>query len=285
MATKEGPPRVLATRGAGADARPSYRRCEDEPIRTPGAIQSYGALIGVKYSSYGNLEVRIASENTRKLLGYGPEQLFELPSFLDVLKSDAREEMVARINYALSNAAEVQDETRLDIFQMVITFPYEPDTRLWCAIHLAPNQDGLIVCEFEAYSDAFYLKDAGINKLAPETPVRMAGFETSLSDFEKSTTSASRPLPAIEVARQRQNKEFSALDIFNASSQAQKQITASANVQEVMDVSVGIVAELTGFHRVMFYTFDNLLNGCVEAEMLNPNACQDVFRGKLETIY
>lgn len=281
MSTKEGPPRVLA--GNGTDVRPSYRRCEDEPIRTPGAIQSYGALVGVKYSPHGNLEVRIASENTRKLLGYGPEQLFALTSFLDVLKAEVREEMVARINYALNNVAAVHEETRLDIFQMIITFPYEPDTRLWCAIHLAPNQDNLIICEFEAYSDAFYLKDAGINKLAPETPIKMAGFETSPSDFEKSTTSASRPLPAIEVARQRQNKEFSALDIFNASSQAQKQITACRNVQEVRDVSVGIIAELTGFHRVMFYTFDNHLNGCVDSELLNPNASQDVFRGKLDS--
>jgi len=85
--------------GAVADKnRAVYRRCEDEPIHTPGAIQSFGALIGLKYSDNGSLEVRVASENCRKVLGYGPEQLFALSSFLDVLKHDDRDEMVARIN-------------------------------------------------------------------------------------------------------------------------------------------------------------------------------------------
>lgn len=78
-------------------------RCEDEPIHTPGAIQSFGALLGLKYSQDGRLEVRIASENSRKIIGYGPEQLFALTSFLDVLKQDVRDEMVARIEHILSD--------------------------------------------------------------------------------------------------------------------------------------------------------------------------------------
>lgn len=86
------------TGATGDKARTAYRRCEDEPIHIPGAVQSFGALIGLKYAEDGSLEVRVASENSRRVLGYGPEQLFALASFLDVLKPDDRDEIVCRIN-------------------------------------------------------------------------------------------------------------------------------------------------------------------------------------------
>lgn len=93
FAPKSGPPQVLLHNGKGNS---SYRVCEDEPIHIPGAIQNFGALLGMKYNE-GSLEVRIASENTRKVLGYGPEQLFALPSFLDVLKDNVRDELVGTL--------------------------------------------------------------------------------------------------------------------------------------------------------------------------------------------
>jgi light-regulated signal transduction histidine kinase (bacteriophytochrome) len=270
-------PGASADKGRGS---PVYRRCEDEPIHTPGAIQSFGALLGLNYTDSGNLEVRIASENSRKVLGYGPEQLFKLHSFLDILGKDVRQEMVAHVRNALDNGSAMQEETRLDVFQMIISFPYEPDLHLWCAIHPAPTQQGLIICEFEAYSDAFYLKDVGVTKAPPVRPIGLMDFDVSPEEFKKSITSASKPLPVIEMAHQKQNKHFSSLDLFNAMSQAQQQISAATTLQTLLEVVVGIISELTGFHRVMFYRFDSQKNGCVEAELVNPQACTDIFRGK-----
>jgi hypothetical protein len=276
---KSGPPQVLLENNSKGKFK--FQRCDEEPIRIPGAVQNFGALLGMKYTEDGtNLEVRIASENTRKILGYGPEQLFALPSFLDVLKDDVRAEMVARIEQAFKHAAEHNSETRLEIFQIVLTFPYEPETHLWCAIHIAPNPDKMVVCEFEEYVDAFYLKDLRAARNVPDIPVRSMG-ETAPEDLKKSTTSASKPLPVLEIARQRKHKEFSSLDLFNALAQAQKQITNCNDVQAVLEVVVGIISELTGFHRVMFYRFDPQKNGCVDAELLNPQASTDVFLGRL----
>lgn len=274
---KSGPPQLLLDKND--KGKSSFKRCEEEPIHIPGAVQNFGALLGLKYSEEGNLEVRIASENTRRILGYGPEQLFALPSFLDALKDEVREEMIARINQALKYADEHQRETRLDIFQITLTFPYEPETRLWCAIHIAPKPDKMIVCEFEEYVDAFYLKDVRAARILPDMPVRSTGVESAPEELKLSTTSASKPLPVLEIARQRKHKEFSSLDLFNALAQAQKQITTCSDVQGVLDVVVGIISELTGFHRVMFYRFDSQKNGCVDAELLNPQASTDVFRG------
>ncbi|KAL2061138.1 hypothetical protein VTL71DRAFT_7411 [Oculimacula yallundae] len=280
ISSGSGPPGVL--QGIDPDMEqyrnlPGYRRCEDEPIHTPGATQSFGALIALKYNDLGDLQVRIASENTRKILGCGPEQLFALTSFLDVLKDEVRDEMVARVNHTLQSGGTAQTETRLDVFKIILTFPYEPEIRLWCAIHLAPRPDGLVICEFEEYLDAFFLKDIRATKSLPESPI--SSMDVSPEELKKSTTCKSKPLPVIDVAKQRKIKEFSALDLFNALSQAQMQIASCSTVKSVQEVVVGIVAELTGFHRVMFYQFDAQKNGCVEAELLNPKASTDVWLG------
>ncbi|KAG4444154.1 hypothetical protein IFR05_000383 [Cadophora sp. M221] len=277
--TKSGPPAVFqsADPNMGYRSVDGYRRCEDEPIHMPGAIQSFGALVALKYNDLGDLQVRIASENTRKILGCGPEQLFALNSFLDVLKDEIRDEMVARVNHTLNAGVEAQEETRLDVFKIILTFPYEPEIRLWCAIHLAPTPEGLVICEFEEYMDAFFLKDIRATKTLPESPI--STMEVSPEELKKSTTVHSKPLPVIDVARQRKNKEFSSLDLFNALSQAQKQINNCPTVHRLQEVVVGIIAELTGFHRVMFYRFDSQKNGYIDAELLNPKASTDVWLG------
>ncbi|KUJ09902.1 uncharacterized protein LY89DRAFT_760652 [Mollisia scopiformis] len=281
FAPRSGPPQVLLDNNK---EKASYRVCEDEPIHIPGAIQNFGALLGMKYNNEGKLEVRIASENTRKIIGYGPEQLFALGSFLDVLKDDVRDEMVARIEQALTYADANKKETRLDVFQISLTFPYEPETRLWCALHVAPQPEKMVVCEFEEYVDAFYLKDLRAAKNLPDLPVQSLG-ATSAEDLKTSTTSASKPLPVLQIARQRKHKEFSSLDLFNALAQAQKQITDCNTVLAVEEVVVGVISELTGFHRVMLYRFDSQKNGCVDAELLNPQASTDIFRGKSKKLY
>jgi hypothetical protein len=203
-----------------------------------------------------------------------------LPSFLEILKHDVRDEMVARTKHALSNPDEIKQETRLDVFQIVLTFPYEPDLRLWCALHPAPNSNGLVICEFEEYSDAFFRKEVGADKILPVKPIGFMDFDVSPEEFRKSTTRASKPLGVLEIAQQVNNKEFSSLDLFNALTQAQQQISASTSLQPLLEILVGIISELTGFHRVMAYRFDAQKNGCVDAEHLNPQACTDMFRGR-----
>ncbi|KAF4627794.1 hypothetical protein G7Y89_g10359 [Cudoniella acicularis] len=223
-----GGPTKVFTGGIADKERPPRRRCEDEPIHIPGTIQSFDSLLGLKYNDRGDLQVRIASENTHKILGYGPE-------------------------------------TRLDIFQMTLTFPFEPEIRLWCAIHLAPSPENLAICKFEEFSDTFFLKDIRAAKSLPISPAPMMGFEVLPEDLEKSTTGASKPLPVLQIACQRQNKEFSSLDIFDALSQAQNQIANCKSIQIIYEAAVGIISELTGFHRAMFYQFDSQNNGCFPA--------------------
>lgn len=46
----------------GVSGSERLRRCEDEPIHVPGAVQGFGALIAIKEGGDGKLGVKIASE-------------------------------------------------------------------------------------------------------------------------------------------------------------------------------------------------------------------------------
>ena len=71
-----------------------------------------------------------------------------------------------------------------------------------------------------------------------------------------------------------------AMEIFNGMIQAQQQLASAKSVQNILDIVVGLISELTSFHRVMFYRFDSQKNDCVDAELVNPQASEDLFRGK-----
>ncbi|KAK1226603.1 hypothetical protein PQX77_010419 [Marasmius sp. AFHP31] len=58
--------------------------CEDEPIRTPGAVQGFGVLIAVQELE-DRLLVRQVSENSTEILGLSPQYLFSLECFTDTL--------------------------------------------------------------------------------------------------------------------------------------------------------------------------------------------------------
>ena len=272
---KDGPPGAILR--VADDTNPTFYRCEDEPIHTPGAIQQYGALIALKFNKEGDLQVRIASENSSQLLQYSPEQLFALKSFLDLLEADVREDLTSRITNALSTAGEDIEDTHLDVFQMAITSPRGLRISLWCAIHISQGTKDLVICEFEDYFDVFHLDPV---KSMPNEPTRTLDNELLPQEFLKSTTSGSTPLRVLRTARLRQQKNVSSMDIFNAMTQAQQQLTGATSVQNLLDIVVGLIFELTGFHRVMFYRFDPQKNGCIDAELVNPQASHDLFRGK-----
>lgn len=92
---------------AGREGR--LRRCQDEPITTPGAVQGFGVLMVLEEDyETGNLEIRQVSEvnifvivmskctlsangelqNSTEILGLSPKYLFRLDCFTRLLSSD-----------------------------------------------------------------------------------------------------------------------------------------------------------------------------------------------------
>jgi hypothetical protein len=274
-----GPPGVVP--GIITGLEPTFYRCEDEPIHIPGAIQQFGALVALRYDEDRHLKVSIVSENTENILFYSPESLFALSSFVDILDRDCQNDFVARVNHALNHASDETLETNLDCFNMNLISTSSSPVHLWCAIHISQGTKDLIICEFETYTTPiFHLNGLHSPGGHPKVPTHTIANEVSPEERLKSVTSKSQPLRVLELARRRQNSVLGSMEVFNAMTQVQQQLAAATTVQNVLDTTVGLVSELTGFHRVMLYRFDAQKNGCVVTELVDPKASADLFRGK-----
>lgn len=69
------------------------------------------------------------------------------------------------------------------------------------------------------------------------------------------------------------------MEVSKIISQVQEQLAAQTTLQDLLDVLVGLVQDLTGFHRTMAYQFDQSWNGRVVTELLNPRISKDLYKG------
>lgn len=69
------------------------------------------------------------------------------------------------------------------------------------------------------------------------------------------------------------------MQVFDIMSQVQEQLASAPNLDIFLKVLIGIVKELTGFHRVMIYQFDSSWNGKVVAELVDASKTSDLYKG------
>ncbi|UZP37540.1 hypothetical protein NXS19_005356 [Fusarium pseudograminearum] len=75
------------------------QRCEDEPIHAPGAVQTFGVLVALREENDGCFVARYVSENSVRMLGYTPKQLFQLKNFLDILTEEQQDNLLDHIDF------------------------------------------------------------------------------------------------------------------------------------------------------------------------------------------
>ena len=254
----------------------TLQRCEDEPIHIPGAIQSFGLLIALRELEEGKLQVRVVSENSRRIIGYSPKQLFALESFTDILTEEQSDNLLDHIDFIRDDDMDPAINGP-EVFTLAIRTPSKKTHRLWCAIHANQNNRDLIICEFE-------LEDDQLNPLVPtgestpEPPEDTLHSHPTPEEYAESTVNASKPLRVLRSARKRKG-EAAAMEVFNIMSQVQEQLANAANLEAFLKILVGVVKELTGFHRVMIYQFDQAWNGRVVTELVDPRATKDLYKG------
>ncbi|KAL8991687.1 MAG: hypothetical protein Q9169_007746 [Polycauliona sp. 2 TL-2023] len=255
----------------------TLQRCEDEPIHVPGAIQSFGLLVALREEDEGRFRVRIVSENSKKIIGYTPKQLFELDSFCDILTDDQADNLLDHIDFIRDEDSDPATNGP-EVFTMAIRPPASRRShKLWCAMHVNEANRDLVICEFE-------LEDDPINPLipqgegTPDLPEDTLNSAPTDQEFSESTVNMSKPLRVLRTARKRKG-EAAAMEVFNIMSQVQEQLANAANLDSFLKVLVGVVKELTGFHRVMIYQFDQAWNGRVVTELVDPRATKDLYKG------
>lgn len=268
----EGGHAVITGRGGE-----TLQRCEDEPIHIPGAVQGFGLLIALKEEAEGALVVRIVSENSKRIIGRSPRELFALESFTDILSEEQADNLLDHIDFIKDEDADVATNGP-EVFTMSIKVPGERSRKLWCAIHQSGRNPGLIICEFELEDDRLFPAIHPEEEHTPDAPEDTLHSDPTEAEFIESTETISKPLRVLRSARKRRG-EAAAMEVFNIMSQVQEQLAAASNLERFLKVLVGVVKELTGFHRVMIYQFDQAFNGRVVTELVDPRATKDLYHG------
>lgn len=257
----------------------TLQRCEDEPIHLPGAVQGFGLLMALQDdpSGSGGLVVRVVSENSKRIIGRTPRELFALESFTDILSEEQADNLLDHIDFIKDEDSDITSNGP-EVFTMSIKVAGHVRTRkLWCAIHVNDANPGLIICEFELEDDPLYPL-VPPNELTPELPEDTLASNPTAEEYAESTEIKSKPLRVLRSARKRKG-EAAAMEVFNIMSQVQEQLAAAPSLDKFLKVLVGVVKELTGFHRVMIYQFDHTFNGRVVTELVDPRATKDLYKG------
>ncbi|KAH8839805.1 hypothetical protein MCOR27_005337 [Pyricularia oryzae] len=258
------------------------QRCEDEPIHAPGAVQGFGALVALAEDENGCHLVRYASENTKHILGYSPQRLFSLENFFDILSDEQAENMQDHMDFIRDEEAN-PEANGPEVFSISIRLPKaDQNTRIkpvkiWCAMHINPARPEMVVCEFELDDDeANPLRPPG--EVTPEIPTDTLQANPTAEELMESTEVLSKPIRVLRSARKRRG-EAGAMQIFDIMSQVQEQLATADNLEKFLKILVGIVSELTGFHRVMIYQFDSEFNGRVVTELVDTAQTRDLYKG------
>lgn len=250
--------------------------CEDEPIHIPGAVQGFGVMLALQQESDERLIVRVASENSELILGYAPHHLFRMDDFCDLLNDEQAEIL-------LDHVAFVKDGTwnpsvdGPEVFIMPIVQRDGSSRRFWCAIHASEANRDLTICEFELEDDQIYPLNVSGETL-PLEPASTLGADPSADDVAASSVAINQPLRVLRNSRRRRG-EAAAMEVFTILSQVQEQLAQTETLDVLLNTAAGLIRELSGFHRVMIYQFDPSWNGIVVAELVDPRASKDLYKG------
>jgi light-regulated signal transduction histidine kinase (bacteriophytochrome) len=254
----------------------ALRRCEDEPIHIPGAVQGFGALVALEGRQGDDLLVKIASENSERLIGYTPKQLFALESFTDILSDEETENLWDHVDFVRNEETDTVADGP-EVFTLSVLSPLRDSREMWCAMHIHKSHPDLIICEFELEYDQ-------TNPLVPPSEAKFELAADTLSnaptadEMNESTFSISKQLRFLRSTR-KGAKSTPAVVVSNMISQIQEQLSAAPDLGNCLKILVGVVKELTGFHRVMIYQFDHAWNGRVVTELIDPRATKDLYKG------
>ena len=109
-----------------------------------------------------------------------------------------------------------------------------------------------------------------------------------------STTNRAKPLKALERMRRftrtsnsmlapgvsRTNQPgIGTMDVFTVLQEINDQLSKALSLLQLLQIVVGVIKDLTQFHRVLCYQFDDVWNGQVVAEIVDWSASQDLYMG------
>lgn len=83
----------------------------------------------------------------------------------------------------------------------------------------------------------------------------------------------------LAARRRRGQGAVGMMDVFSVMAQINEQLGAPTDLETFLKVVVGVIKDLTQFHRVLVYQFDEAWNGKVMAELVDWNQTHDLYKG------
>lgn len=216
-----------------------YSRQDDDTV----PIHSLGALVVVRQTG-DNLAVQTASSNSKEILGYTPDELFELESICNILSSSQQNSFTENVRTVLDDDYDVE-LTGPEVFDLSISTS-EGDRRLWCTMHTSEMYKNYVICEFEPHL-AHYTEPANVHSF-PERQDDVSSLEVLENLGQKYDTR-----------------------LFNDLPRMLQRISSAQTLDSLVRHTISALRQLTSFHRVTVFHFDGDRNGIVVADVAEPS--------------
>ncbi|KAF2751901.1 hypothetical protein M011DRAFT_414874 [Sporormia fimetaria CBS 119925] len=252
-------------------------RCEAEPIHTPGAVQSYGMLVGLEILA-GVTSVRFAcrvvSENSAAFGGYHPRDILEVGSFEQILPLG--QQILFRTKASVVRARfEKTHETTHEVFRIELLDRDNAGTlSLWCSMHFLGQPHNLLICEFEKV--ALFEEEPLSNQLDSSFAYDLSYQGSGVASEHTFNANASSPNQDMFARLRRGTDEANTV---YAMSRMQEQLAAQSTVEDLLDTLVAMVWNLTQYHHTVAYCFDDNDDCAVISEVYDSIYQFDSFKG------
>ncbi|CAG8420152.1 unnamed protein product [Penicillium salamii] len=214
------------------------------------AVQPFGAIL-VLAESDGNFEIKVASSNSKNIIGYSPEDLFDIQSFCDLLHSPHRDKFIAHSKSALDYQYGIEDSGP-EVFSLSVMSPSGDPQEVWCTLHSTEPYKGYVICEIQPENTAHP---------SQSQPKTQAVYESEKLD----STSGAYFKDLVSPVADESNRP-KASELLNKIPRTLRRLANAQTLENFVQQAVSILQEHVQFDRTSFYHFDSDRNGIVLAD-------------------
>ncbi|KAJ5671972.1 hypothetical protein N7507_001099 [Penicillium longicatenatum] len=237
------------------ELKPGLGYPEDE---TSVAVQPFGALLALSEVN-DNMIVQAVSTNSKEILGYSPDELFECESIYTVFPGSQQNIFFSHIQYVSSDGYDVET-CGPEVFSLWIPVAGGVPKQLWCTMHTSKASQIYIICELEFdVADTKDRKDIG-----PQ------GIPTALRAGNSDVRTNSHS-----------SREFESIgsELLNTLPRIIQPLSSAQTLETLVEHSIASVKQVVRFHRMTMYHFDSDRNGIVVADSVDASLSMSSFEG------
>ncbi|CAI7605737.1 unnamed protein product [Penicillium viridicatum] len=268
-------------------------------------IQSFGALV-VMTESDGNFEVKIASDNTKEIIGHSPDNLFELQTFCGILPSSQQSNFFAHAQFVLSDDYSVEDSGP-EVLSLSVLSSDGYIQRTWCTMHTSTVYKNYVICEFQPEAQGTnydpHLESPDSQMTTSDTRnldmtsgaflegVRRPGKGRDARTNKVPDSSDSRSLditsgafpedvhPPGKYHGARNSKVPDSSELLNTVPRILQRLANSQTLEALVQHTITTLQGLVEFDRTTMYHFDSDRNGIVVADRVDTSSGLTSYEG------